>query len=213
MAQSEPDKLNYVRIPKGFGARAEMVRMAYVLAGRPYVDVLWSFAEARQAVQGKNPFNQFPFVETADGKIVYETLAIMHHAAHGTPAWPDDPERLTEMLSIAIGGYDLYQAFGGFAADDLAAKKKFEERRAPQYLGGLEAIYSGRTFAAGEVPTVADCIVHQAVAWVVRRNDVCKGIFESSPGLTAFRERFEGLPKIREFMQRQAKAREADDSV
>lgn len=213
MDQAEPDKLNYIRIPKGFGARAEMVRMTYALAERPYVDVFWSYAEAREAVQGKNPFNQFPFVETANGRIVYQTLAIMHHAAHGTAAWPNDPERLTEALSIAMGGYDLYQAFGGFAADDLAAKKKFEERRAPQFLSGLAQIYSARTFAGGNAPTFADCIVHQAVAWVVRRNDVCKGIFESSPGLIAFRERFEALPKIREFMQRQAKAREADDSV
>src|SRR5262249_10406934 len=115
------DKLHYPRIPKGQGARAEMVRLVYVLAGKPYVDVLWPRAELPQAVAGKNPFLQFPFVETPDGRIIYQAIAIMHHAAHGTPAWPSDPDRLTDALAVAIGGYDLYQAFAGFTADDLVA--------------------------------------------------------------------------------------------
>src|SRR5262249_16629950 len=109
MNQAIADKLHYLRIPGGHGARAEMVRMVYVLAARPYVDVLWARADAARAVTGNNPFNQFPFVETADGRHVYQAIAIMHHAAHGTSAWPSDPARLTDALSVAIGAYDLYQ--------------------------------------------------------------------------------------------------------
>src|SRR5258706_8263229 len=142
------DKLHYLRIPKGHGARAEMVRLVYVLAGKPYIDVFTTFAEAGKTVAGKNPFKQFPFVETANGRHIYQALAIMHHVAHGTPAWPSDPDRLTDALAVAMGGYDLYQAFGGFSADDAVAKKKFEERRAPQYMGGLDEIYATRSFAA-----------------------------------------------------------------
>src|SRR5580765_7505275 len=116
------DKLHYVRIPKGQGARAEQLRLVYVLAGKPYEDVLHTFAEAGPAVTGKNPFKQFPFIETPSGQRVYQTLAIMHHVAHGTPAWPSDPKALTDALAVAMGGYDLYQWFGSFAADDLPAK-------------------------------------------------------------------------------------------
>src|SRR5262249_46401844 len=134
MNQVNLDKIHYLRIPKAMGGRAESVRMTYVLAGKPYEDVLWPNAEARQAVAGKNPFKQFPFVETPSGAYIYESLAIMHHAAHGTSAWPSDPGRLTEALAVAMGGYDLYQAFAGFSANDVAAKKRFEERRAPQYM-------------------------------------------------------------------------------
>jgi glutathione S-transferase len=213
MDQANADKIHYIRIPKAMGARAEMVRMVYVLAGKPYVDALSARSDATQAVAGKNPFRQFPFVETPSGKIIYQAIAIMHHAAHGTSAWPSDPARLTDALSVAIGGYDLYQAFAEFSADDLAAKKKFEGRRAPQYLGGLGEIYSSRPFAAGETPTFADCIAHEAVAWCVRRNDVCRAIFESNSGLVGFFDRFRGIPAIREFMARQATARERDDSV
>ena len=64
------------------------------------------------------------------------------------------------VLTVAQGAYDLYQAFGGFAADDLVAKKKFEEKRAPQYFAALAQIYGSRPFATGEVPTASapqDC--------------------------------------------------------
>jgi glutathione S-transferase len=213
MSSSEPDKLHYIRIPKGMGGRAEMARMAYVLAGRAYVDVLCSFAEAKDVVSGKNPFKQFPFVETPSGKFIYQTPAILHHATHGTSAWPADPDRLTEALAVATGAYDLYQAFGAFPADDLVAKKKFEERRAPQYFNGLDEIYAGRAFAAGDTPTFADCMVHEGVAWCARRNDVCRELLQSSRGLSAFMDRFRAVPVIRDFMARQAAARESDDSL
>ena len=213
MDQPSADKIHYIRIPKGQGARAEMVRMVYVLAGKPYVDVLWARGEATGAVTGKNPFKQFPVVETASGKHVYQALAIMHHAARGTSAWPSDADGLTDALSVAIGSYDLYQAFAEFPADDLVAKKKFEQRRAPQYMGGLGEIYAQRTFAAGESPTFADCIAHEAISWCVRRNDASRAIFEANAALGGFIERFRGIPAIRDFMARQAAARERDDSV
>jgi glutathione S-transferase len=210
---NQPDKIHYLRIPKALGGRAEMIRMSYVLAGKPYVDVLHPIPEAAAAVAGKNPFKQFPFVETASGEIVYQSLAIMHHAAHGTPAWPSDPGQLTKALAVSMGGYDLYQAFGGFGADDLVAKKKFEEKRAPQYLGALSEIYAKSPFAAGDVPCFADCIVREAVAWCVRRNEVSRGLFEASASLVAFQQRFDAIPSIRAFLDRQAAARQADDAV
>ena len=213
MNQPTPDQLHYLRLPNARGARAEKVRLCYVLAGKPYVDVLHAIPDAATAVGGKNPFRQFPFVQTPSGKIIYQTLAIMHHAAHGTPAWPSDPEQLTTALSVAMGGYDLYQAFAGFAADDLNAKKRFEEKRAPQYLNALGEIYAKTPFAIGETPCFADCIVHEAVAWVARRNDVSRNLFEANAALVTFQKRFETLPAVAAFMQRQALARETDNSV
>lgn len=207
------DKLFYIRIPDGHGARAEMVRMTYVLAGKPWEDVFTTVAEARSTVAGKNPYKQFPFIETPDGRHIYQAIAIMQHAAHGTSAWPSNPDELTRALMVAIGAYDLYQAFGGFTADDAAAKKKFEERRAPQYLGALEEIYAKTKFAAGDTPTFADCIAHESIAWVLRRNDVCKKIFSDSPALQAFMDRFRAIPAIEAFMKKQAAARAIDSSV
>lgn len=209
----DTDRLHYVRIPNGLGGRAEQVRMTYALAGKKYVDVLHTFADAPAAVTGKNPFKQFPFLETAGGEVIYQTLAIMHHVGHGTPAWPSDPVALTRALEVGMGAYDLYQHFGGFAADDAVAKKKFEERRAPQFFHGLAAIYGERPFAAGESASFADCMVHEAIAWCVRRNDVCRGLHEASPVLVAFFDRFRKLPAIAELMQRQAEARKADDAL
>lgn len=213
MTQRAPDKLHYLKIPNAQGGRAEAVRMVYVLADKPYVDVLAGMDQARAAVSGRNPYNQFPFVETPAGEIIYQSLAIMHHAAHDTPAWPAQPDALTRALSVAMGGYDLYQAFGAFSADDLAAKKKFEERRLPQYFGALDEIYGGREFAAGASVTFADCIVREAVAWCVRRNDAARALIETKPALAAFMQRFEALPVIAEFMAKQAAARAVDNAV
>lgn len=210
---SAPDRLHYVRVPEGKGGRAEQVRMAYALAGKPYVDVLCTFAEAPDAVAGKNPFRQFPFVETADGTIVYQTLAILHHVGRGTPVWPDDPVALTRALEVGIAAYDLYQWFGSFPADDAAAKQKFELRRAPQFFRGLAEVYGQRSFAAGDTATFADCLVHESLAWCVRRNDVCRELYRGSAALTAFMSRFESLPPIAELMSRQAAARQADNTI
>jgi glutathione S-transferase len=213
MNQVSADKIHYLRIPQALGGRAEMVRLVYVLSGRPYVDVFHARSEAAQAVTGNNPFKQFPFVETSSGARIYQTIAIMHHAAHGTSAWPSDPNRLTDALAVAMGGYDLYQAFGGFAADDAVAKKRFEERRAPQLFGALDEIYATRAFAAGDVPTFADAIVHESVAWCVRRNEVCRNLLETKAALGALLTRFTAVPAIRDFRARQTAARLNDDSV
>ncbi len=210
---TQPDELHYLRIPNALGGRAEMVRMCYVLAQRPYVDVLHAVKDAATAVSGKNPFKQFPFVVTASGATIFQTLAIMDHAAQGTSAWPSDPEKLTRALAVAMGGYDLYQAFGGFAATDEAAKKRFEERRAPQYMTGLGECYRDSAFAVGDTPTFADCIVREAVAWCVRRNEASKKIFEGNASLVAFQQRFDAVPSIRAFLDRQAEARKNDDAV
>ena len=56
-------------------------------------------------------------------------------------------------------------------------------------------------------------MAHEAVAWCVRRNEVCRGLFERSPALTAFNARFEQVPAIAALMARQAAAREADNSL
>jgi glutathione S-transferase len=207
------DKLHYVRMPNAQGGRAEMVRMCYVLSGRPYIDVLCAFSEAAAAVSGKNPYKQFPFVETPDGECIYQTLAIMHHAAQGTSAWPADPDELTRALSVAMGGYDLYQAFGAFGADDAAGKAKFESKQAPKFFDALAEIYADREFAAGETPCFADCIVHQALAWCARRNPLSHGLLENKPTLVAFQRRFESLPEISAFMEHQAASRRNDNTV
>lgn len=186
--------------------------MAYALADKPYADVLHSFADAASAVTGKNPFKQFPFVETSGG-VIYQTLAIMHHVGRGTPVWPDDAGALTRALEVGMAAYDLYQHFGGFPADDAAAKKKFEERRAPQFFAGLGEVYAQQPFAAGEAPSFADCMTHAAVLWCSRRNDVCRGLLQSTPALGEFMTRFEAVPAIHAFMARQAEARAKDNSV
>jgi glutathione S-transferase len=194
MNQATADKIHYVRIPKAHGGRAEMVRLVYVLAGKPYTDVLWTFEQAQSAGK-KNPFRQFPVVETPTGAHIYQTLAIMHHAARETPAWPSDPQRLTDALAVAMSGYDLYQWFGSFAADDLAAKKKFEERRAPQFMAGL-ARSTPATLRGRRAPTFADCIVEEAVA-CVRRNDASRKLYEANAALVAFHQRFDAIPAVR----------------
>ncbi|MBK7586325.1 MAG: glutathione S-transferase family protein [Myxococcales bacterium] len=213
MTDRTPDKLHYLHIPDGHGGRAEMVRLVYVLANAPFVDVFTAIADFGTAVEGKNPFKQFPFVETPSGELIYQTLAIMHHAAHGTSAWPAEPAALTRALSVALGAYDLYQAFGGFSADDAAAKKKFEERRMPQYFAGLDEIYAGRKFAAGDTPTFADAIATEAVAWCVRRNPASAAHLETKPALVEFQKRFDALPAIADFRKRQAAARATNSSV
>jgi glutathione S-transferase len=213
MTTPNVDTIHYVRLPKAMGARAEMVRMTYVLAGKPYADHLVAFSEAAQTVASKNPFKQFPFIVTPSGQSIYQSIAIMHHVGHGTSAWPSDPAQLTQALMVAQGAYDLYQAFGGFTADDAVGRAKFEEKRAPQFFGALGEIYATRKYAAGEIPTFADCISHQAVAWCVRRNEVAAGLLAKNDSLRGFMTRFEAVPAIRAFMEKQAAARLVDDSL
>jgi glutathione S-transferase len=206
------DELHYVRLPNAFGGRAEMVRYCFTLAHKPWKDVLHAREEFASAGE-RNPYKQFPYLVTSTGEVIPQSMAIMCHAAHGTDVWPTGTRALTHALSVAQGAYDLYQAFGGFAADDLVAKKKFEERRAPQYFGALATYYAERPFAAGTTASFADCIAREAIAWCVRKNEVAKGLLEASPALGAFVERFDAIPAIATFQARQRAAREADPSV
>lgn len=212
MSQAKIDRLHYVRLPNAQGGRAEMVRLCYVLAGRRFENVFWDLSEARERAAQHNPFKQFPFIETADGRTLYQTLAIMHHASEGTSMWPSGPA-LTRALAVAMGAYDLYQAFGGFLATDLAAKQKFEEKQAPKYFVGLEGMYAESAFATGEGPSFADCIAHEAIDWCVRRNEASRALFEQSSALKAFVERFRALPAVQEFRAAQAAARQVDNTV
>lgn len=205
------DELHYVRLPDAHGGRAEMVRYCFTLAHKPWKDVLHAREEFASA-GARNPFKQFPYLITSSGELIPQTIAIMHHAGHGTDVWPSE-HALTHALVVAQGAYDLYQAFGGFAADDLVAKKRFEERRAPQYFGALASIYADRPFAAGTNPSFADCIAREAVGWCVRRNEVCKGLLEGSSPLSDFVARFDAIPAIAAFQARQRAARAADPSV
>lgn len=206
------DALHYVRIPNALGGRAEMIRYTYVLAERPWEDVLHRYEDAAETNK-RNPYRQFPYVVTSGGEVIPQSLAMMCHAASGTSAWPSDPAQLTKALVVAQGAYDLYQAFGGFAADDLVAKKKFEERRAPQFFGALGAIYEDRRFAIGETPTFADCLVREAIAWCARRNEASKGLLEESESLRRFVAHFDAIPAIAVFQAKQRAARELDPSV
>ncbi|MBN8612005.1 MAG: glutathione S-transferase [Deltaproteobacteria bacterium] len=206
------DALHYVRMANAVGGRAEMIRYTFTLAERPWEDVLHRYEDAAE-IGKKNPFRQFPYLVTSSGEVIPQSLAIMCHAASGTSAWPSDPALLTKALVVAQGAYDLYQAFGGFAADDLVAKKKFEERRAPQYFGALAAIYGERRFAIGETPTFADCIAREAIAWCVRRNEASKALLDGSEPLRAFIAHFDAVPSIAAFQAKQRAARELDPTV
>jgi glutathione S-transferase len=210
---STVDQIHYLRIPNGRGGRAEQVRLVYVLAGKPYEDVIAAFADAQKTVTGRNPYRQFPFVVTPSGEVVYQTVAIMQHAANGTPIWPSKPAELTRALEVGFGAYDLYQAFGGFAADDLVAKKKFEDRRVPQYFGGLSELYGQMPFATGDTPTFADVMASEAMGWCARRNEVAAAALAASPSLQAFVARFEAIPAVKTFRAKQAAARELDNAV
>jgi len=74
-------------------------------------------------------------------------------------------------------------------------------------------IYAGRPWATGGGATFADCMTHEAIAWCVRQNDACKALYEASPSLVSFMNRFRALPPIGEFMKRQEAARAKDDSL
>jgi len=160
MTKAGEDKIHYLRIPQGLGARAEMVRMAYVLAGKPYVDVFHARAEASQAVTGNNPFKQFPFVETPNGTRLYQT-----HRHHGTTRRTG--RRPGRGIPIADrrarrgdGRPTISTRRSAGSQPTTRSRKSGSKKGAPRsYFGALDEIYSKRLFAAAKrrVSPTASC--------------------------------------------------------
>jgi hypothetical protein len=56
-------------------------------------------------------------------------------------------------------------------------------------------------------------MVHTAITWTSRRNDICRELYRGSPALTQFMSRFETLPAIADLLARQAAARQHDNTI
>ncbi len=153
-----------------------------------------------------NPFGQVPVLDDG-GIIIADSNAILVYLAKkaGRTDWlPDDPEGaavVQRWLSVAAGEV----AYGPAAARLITvfgAAYHPEEviARAHALLGKLERHLTGRSWLAGDRPTVADVAIYSYVARAPEGNVDLSGY----PAVNEFLRRIEGLPGFVPFAQTQA---------
>ncbi len=198
MASSRPAQpLKLYRVE--LSGHSHRVELLLGLLGLPYtlVDVdLPAGAHKRPDFLAKNPFGQVPVLE--DGAIVlYDSNAILVYLAsrYDDGDWlPTDPvqaARVQQWLSLAAGQI----AYGPAAARMVTvfgAPLDHERARqiANQLLRVLDTELSGRTFAVGDRPTIADVAGYSYIAKAPEG-----GVsLEPYPSVKAWLRRVEGLP-------------------
>jgi glutathione S-transferase len=153
-----------------------------------------------------NPFGQVPVLDD-EGVIIADSNAILVYLAKkaGRTDWlPDDPEgaaAVQRWLSVAAGEV----AYGPAAARLITvfgAAYHPEEviARAHALLGKLERHLTGRSWLAGDRPTVADVAIYSYVARAPEGNVDLSGY----PAVNEFLRRIEGLPGFVPFAQTQS---------
>jgi glutathione S-transferase len=112
----------------------------------------------------KNPARSTPVLETADGRFLQESNAILWYLAEGTPFVPDDGfERAHVLRWLILEQTDVMFGIGGLRFRLLTGRWEPDDARAIERRGlgsaalaMLEAHLAERTFAVAERYTIAD---------------------------------------------------------
>eukprot|EP00667_Euglena_gracilis_P021222 EG_transcript_23191 len=205
----------------------EKVRLALILAGIPFDDKRVSFADWPK-LKPTVKYGVLP-VMTMDGKEIYQSEAMLRYIGRLHPnLYPAD-----KVLAIdeAIGLInDFYRAMSpmfaivmrpatlGYPEDfpkteeGQAASKAMRERFVatdlPQFLGYFEALLEGHSFAAGDEPTIADCMLIPALRNVIsgQLNHVPTTCLDGHPKIKAYIDRFLAIPVVKHHYDEQEKA-------
>ncbi len=149
------------------------------------------------------PLGKFPLLVDGERDVIESSIIIEHlQLTHAGPVrlLPDDPEAALEVRFLDRA-FDLYvmdpmqQAVGGALTGDAAKARDalaIATKRLERAYGWLEGRLSGRTWAAGEDFTLADCAAAPSLFYA----DWTHRISEAFPALLAYRARLLARPSF-----------------
>lgn len=201
MPSQRPDDAAPIRLySMTYSGHGHRVQLLLSLLGLPYEKIDIDPHGGMLRTPGfleMNPFGQVPVIIDGD-TIIHDSNAILVYLAkkYGGPAWlPEDPEGsalVQQWFSLAAGPI----AFGPCAARRLLV---YGEELVPmasavdislKLFPVLESLLSGRAFATGGLPTLADVAAYTYIAHAPEG-----GLsLDAYPAIRAWVARIEGLP-------------------
>lgn len=148
----------------------------------------------------RNPFGTLPVLELDSGEHLIESLVIIDHleALYPEPTmFGDDPvrrslarqiERIADLGVLLPIGSIVHATDSPVGYPPNPAVADYQRKRLPQSLRYLEGLLAdGRSFLAGERPTVADCTLAAALQFGRFRK---LAFLDGFPGLSTWDERY-----------------------
>lgn len=198
------DPILFYGVPAGcsFGAI-----VALEWSGRPYrlCRIEMPAVVSSAAYRRLNPLGETPTYISETGEVFSQSLAILQHIARfsrdprmgpraGTPGF----DRLIESLAFQHTSFfsafsPLWQAFEGAEEGEKDVLRNVGRRRVRKVFDQLAHLLDGRTWLAGDGPTVADAYFMGIVRW----NDFHKVLdLAEYPAVDALRARLEREPAV-----------------
>ncbi|KAL7533637.1 hypothetical protein ACHAWF_004566 [Thalassiosira exigua] len=223
-----PLKLEYFAIE----GVAEQVRIALSVAGVPFTDATFTFAEWKDK-KPTTKFGQVPEMTLPDGTVITESMAMLRLAGEADPEgklYPSDMAARVKVESVLGLVTDLGrgwrpalyigmrpQVFGyppkdQWAEADATIEKLrtgFIKNELPRYMGYFAGLIkeSGGKFLTGENLTIADIAAYQQLNYFRRgvADYVPKDCLDPFPEVLAFMDRVVGHPKVAAYKASKAK--------
>lgn len=160
-----------------------------------------------EAFKRINPVGETPSLRTADGRVVSQSMAILHHIGAASPASGLVPapgsaafDRFNEMLAFL--NTDFFESFAplwyamehGLQGEALRAVTAMGHHKVRRAHAALEGLLDGRDWLAGDRRSAADAYLMGIARWndfhqVLDRRDY--------PALHALCERLQADPAVR----------------
>lgn len=199
------DPILFYGVPAGcsFGAI-----VALEWSGRPYrlCRIEMPAVVGSAAYRRFNPLGETPTYISETGEVFSQSLAILQHIARsshdprmgpgvGTPGFDRLIESLAFQHTSFFGSFSpLWQAFEGAEEGEKEVLRAVGRRKVRKAFDQLALLLKGRTWLAGDGPTVADAYFMGIVRW----NDFHKVLdLADYPALEALRARLEREPAVR----------------
>ncbi|XP_061178875.1 glutathione S-transferase 1-like [Saccostrea echinata] len=187
--------------------RAEVIRLAFTLAGQVFEDKRFTLEEWLK-VKPTIPQNHLPGLQV-DDKYIPQSGAILRYVGRAFGLYGDNNDESTR-IDVIIGATDDFlkdvsdAVYEKDETKKAELKKDLEENKFPQYLNLMEEILKenngGDGFFVGNRLSIADLKVFDTVDQVA--SYATPPPFP--PKLGAFIEKVKNNPKIKEYISKQA---------
>ena len=148
------------------------VRLAFAHLGTPYrcstVDIMKGEGRASEHRQ-RNPNGKTPTLELPDGTYLWESNAILHYLAQGTPLWPQDrlaASRVLQWMFFEQYSHEPYIATSRYwltlrrEPDHPEARLTERQARGHEALAVMEQHLEDRQYLVGSAITAADLCLY-----------------------------------------------------
>ena len=195
--------------PNGAKVRLYLAEKAHAGSKIELEEITVNLVEGQQkslAFLAMNPFGKIPVLELDDGRVIYESLAIIEYLEElypETSLWGPDPEsrgyarqieRIADaqgLIAIAREIHSTNSPIGLPANPEVA---KYHRQLWETGMGHLEEmLQDGRPYLAGERVTVGDCTLQGALQFA-RFADL--DVLKNFPRLRSWCDRFRQRPTV-----------------